>query len=88
MPASQPRGHLGTHEVFNQPAMANRDPWAEDATLRRMLGEDTGLAALGAALATPEIREAARDAQTRLPELRTFDRNGRRIDEEIGRAHV
>jgi putative acyl-CoA dehydrogenase len=27
------------------------------------------------------MREAARDAQTRLPELRTFDRGGRRIDE-------
>ncbi len=31
--------------------------------------------------ATDSIREAARDAQTRLPELRTFDRSGRRIDE-------
>lgn len=81
MPASQPRSHLGTHEVFNQPSMAYRDPWADDATLRRLVGEDAGLRALGAALATPGIRDAARDAQTRLPELRTFDRNGRRIDE-------
>lgn len=81
MPASRPRGDLGTHEVFNQPPMQYRDPWADDATLRRALGDDPGLATFGAALATPEIRDAARDAQTCLPQLRSFDRNGRRLDE-------
>ena len=81
MTDAAPRSDLGTHEVFNQPAMPARDPWAGDASLRRALGEDAGLAALGRALGSAGIREAARDAQTRLPELRTFDRSGRRIDE-------
>ena len=81
MTASEPRGQLRTHEVFNQPAIPGRDPWAEDPTLRRILGKDPGLAAFGAALASDEIREAARDAQTQLPQLRSFDRNGRRLDE-------
>lgn len=84
-PHSQPRALLGTHEVFNQPTPLLRDPFAEDAALRDALGEtlaqDADLVALSAALATPDLREAARDAQTRLPELRLFDRGGRRIDE-------
>lgn len=75
------RSRLTTHEVVNQPAIPPRDPWAQDATLRRALGDDPALAALGAALAEPALREAARDAQTRLPELRLFDRGGRRLDE-------
>ena len=81
MPRAEPRSHLGTHEVFNQPVPRHRDPWADDIPLRAILGEDADLAALGAALGSAEIAEAARDAQTRLPELRTFDRSGRRIDE-------
>lgn len=74
------RSRLTTHEVVNQPAIPPRDPWARDPTLRRALGEDPALAALGAALADPATREAAQDAQTRLPELRLFDRGGRRLD--------
>ncbi|MCB1361178.1 MAG: acyl-CoA dehydrogenase family protein [Rhodobacter sp.] len=81
MTDAAPRSDLGTHEVHNQPPMPARDPWAQDATLRAALGDDAELAALGRALASDAIREAARDAQTRLPELRTFDRAGRRIDE-------
>jgi len=81
MTDAAPRSDLGTHEVMNQPTMPPRDPWAQDRTLQRVLGADAGLAAFGAALASPDIREAARDAQTRLPELRSFDRSGRRIDE-------
>ncbi len=76
-----PRSQLGTHEVFNQPPAAAQDPWSGDTVLRGLMGDDPGLAAFGAALADPDLREAARDAQTRLPELRTFDRGGRRIDE-------
>ncbi|WP_127105596.1 acyl-CoA dehydrogenase family protein [Pararhodobacter zhoushanensis] len=80
-PASAPRSDLRTHEVFNQPTPGFRDPWAADRSLRRIVGEDADLAALGAALGSPEMREAAHDAQTRLPEFRPFDRTGRRIDE-------
>jgi putative acyl-CoA dehydrogenase len=75
------RAHLSTHEVTNQPLIPHRDPWAQDATLRRALGDDPGLADLGAALARDDIRLAARDAQTKLPELVLFDRGGRRLDE-------
>jgi putative acyl-CoA dehydrogenase len=76
-----PRSLLETHEVSNQPPPRLHDPWLCDAALRSALGDDAGLAAFGAMLADPPVREAARDAQTRLPELRAFDRNGRRIDE-------
>jgi len=75
------RSDLTTHEVFNQPPTLLRDPWKDDVALQSMLGADADLAELGAALGTAPMREAARDAQTRLPELRTFDRSGRRIDE-------
>jgi putative acyl-CoA dehydrogenase len=81
MTQAAPRSQLETHEVFNQPAPLAHDPWECDAALRGLVGADAGLAAFGAALAEPGIREAARDAQTRLPELRAFDRAGRRIDE-------
>lgn len=81
MTLSSPRSDLSTHEVLNQPGALLRDPWADDAALQGIIGADAGLAALGTALATPELREAARDAQTRLPELRLFDRGGRRLDE-------
>lgn len=81
----EPRSILGTHEVFNQPTPPLRDPFAEDSILRAALGPvlagDADLIALGTALGSAAMREAARDAQTRLPELRTFDRGGRRIDE-------
>ncbi|WP_323036102.1 acyl-CoA dehydrogenase family protein [Pararhodobacter sp.] len=81
MTHAAPRSDLGTHEVFNQPDTLLRDPWADDVALKSILGADPGLAALGAALGTREMREAARDAQTCLPQLRAFDRHGRRLDE-------
>ena len=81
MTHAAPRSQLETHEVYNQPEAAAHDPWAGDAALRGLIGDDPALAALGAALAGPGLREAAHDAQTRLPELRAFDRAGRRIDE-------
>lgn len=53
MTQSQPRSHLGTHEVFNQPVPLMRNPFAEDAALRGALGadlaKDADLVALGAA---------------------------------------
>lgn len=78
---SAPRSQLSTHEVLNQPQPRQRDLWADDPILREAIGEDADLARLGAALGSDAVVEAARDAQTRLPELRTFDRAGRRIDE-------
>lgn len=81
MSEAAPRRQLATHEVLNQPGAPIRDLWADDVALRAALGEDDELAALGALLGAPQMREAARDAQTRLPELRLFDRSGHRIDE-------
>lgn len=86
MHGAAPRAQLVTHEVYNQPGApaegsAVQDLWAGDAALRACVGENADLARLGAALSSKEMREAARDAQTRLPELRLFDRAGRRIDE-------
>lgn len=82
MTIAAPRAHLVTHEVHNQPAAApGRDLWESDAALRAVMGDDPDLARLGAALGGAEMREAARDAQRCLPELRLFDRGGRRIDE-------
>ena len=81
MTTAAPRSQLETHEVFNQPPPGAADLWTSDAPLRALMGKDDTLARLGAALGSVQGREDAREAQTRLPELRTFDRNGRRIDE-------
>lgn len=81
MTIAAPRSLLDTHEVFNQPAPAAQDIWSSDTPLRELMGADATLAQLGATLGSAQAREDAHDAQTRLPELRSFDRNGRRIDE-------
>ena len=81
MNEAAPRADLVTHEVHNQPDIAARDLWAGDAALREAIGEAPDLARLGAVLGSAGMREAARDAQRCLPELRLFDRGGRRIDE-------
>lgn len=75
------RTRLATHEVLNQPEIPFRDPFADDPALRRLTGPDTGLAALGRAMADPDMRQSARDAQRHAPELVLFDRGGRRLDE-------
>ncbi len=77
----RPTTALATHEVVNQPDIPVRNPWDADPTLRRLVGENNALAALGRALASHDIRTAARDAQRCLPELKLFDRGGRRLDE-------
>ena len=86
MPDPAPAPVLATHEVTNQPgAPPARDPWADDAPLREAAAaagaEAERLAAYGAALAGAELRAAARAAERHPPELRRFDRAGRRIDE-------
>ena len=79
--SAEPRRTLATHEVTNQPAIPPRDPFADDAILRALMGEDAGLAALGRALADPAVREDAREAQVNKPRLVTHDRHGNRLDE-------
>ncbi|MFC4668518.1 acyl-CoA dehydrogenase family protein [Seohaeicola nanhaiensis] len=81
-----PQSHLPTHDVTNQPPeRGDADLWAQDAPLREAIAREGGqaeaLAAYGATLGTAAMRAAAREANRVLPELRTFDRAGRRLDE-------
>ncbi|MEE4117429.1 MAG: acyl-CoA dehydrogenase family protein [Paracoccaceae bacterium] len=81
-----PAAELATHEVTNQPEMGGeRDLLASDpalAALAPAFGADmTALGLLAAELGREATREAARAAQRHKPELVTFDRAGRRLDE-------
>ncbi len=81
-----PQSHLETHEVENQPQMdAPGDLWAGDRGLRdwvaRMGGDAAPLSAYGAALGGGELQAAGRAANRFPPELISFDRAGRRLDE-------
>lgn len=77
-----PRTRLATHEVTNQPDPQARDLWATDPGLQRWAaGDKAALAAFGAAAGTEAMREAGRQANRHPPELRLFDRGGRRLDE-------
>lgn len=79
-----PRSDLPTHEVTNQPALpGDTDLWASDPVLRCHArdGDAEALAEHGARLGTVAMREAGRDAERHPPELRVFDRGGRRLDE-------
>ena len=84
----RPRADLATHEVVNQPEpRADIDLWAEDAALADAVTREggaahaAGLASVGGTLGRAEWRERGRLANRDPPELRAFDRTGRRIDE-------
>jgi putative acyl-CoA dehydrogenase len=88
MPRFAPRTHLETHEVQNQPPeFAGRNSYASDPALRaatrREGGEwvDAAALALGAQVGSESVLEAGELANRNPPELVTFDRYGRRIDE-------
>jgi putative acyl-CoA dehydrogenase len=77
-----------THEVLNQStAFVDRnlyevDPAVQDGVARFGAGRADGeLRALGARLGSAEVMEWARLANASPPQLRSFDRGGRRIDE-------
>ncbi|WP_010139182.1 acyl-CoA dehydrogenase family protein [Oceanicola sp. S124] len=79
------RAHLATHEVTNQPpAEGDRDLWATDTVLREAVAREGGrsgaLTSYGATLGTTETRETGRSANDHPPELKLFDRAGRRLD--------
>ncbi|MCC0066890.1 MAG: acyl-CoA dehydrogenase family protein [Rhodovulum sp.] len=89
-PPAEPstRSDLATHVVENQPApRGDGDLWAGDVALREAVAREGGgahaaaLGRLGAALGRSDAREAGRLANRNPPELRSFDRAGRRIDE-------
>ncbi len=81
-----PKTRLETHEVTNQPtARGDLDLWADDHVLRHyahLFGADeVDLAIYGKCLGRENMREAGRLANRFTPELRVFDRSGRRVDE-------
>jgi len=76
-----------THEVFNQPpALADYDAYGADPVLQsvvRTLGADWAeqkLHAAGRTVGSAQVQELARQANRNLPELRTHDRVGHRVD--------
>ncbi len=88
MPRYAPRTSLATHEVTNQPPeFAGRNLYTTDPALReaaRREGADWAdgrLSELGEAVGSEQVLEWGEQANRHPPELLTFDRYGRRIDE-------
>lgn len=89
IPRSRPvaEEHATTHEPFNQASdLVDYDPLAADAALSEALDrEGAGWARedvqrLAQAVGSAEVQDWARLANRHLPELKTHDRTGRRID--------
>ncbi|EKE43594.1 putative acyl-CoA dehydrogenase [Oceaniovalibus guishaninsula JLT2003] len=78
-----PLDRLGTHEVANQPLPIRHASWDGDPVLQDCTAEADRDALRGYArlLDDPALREAAVQAERHSPELRLFDRAGRRLDE-------
>lgn len=83
-----PRTRLATHDVENQPASdTSRDLWLSDAPLREAIGQlapawvGGRLAPLGKRLGEAEVQGWGERANRFPPQLRAFDRHGRRLDE-------
>ncbi|NIC05748.1 isovaleryl-CoA dehydrogenase [Billgrantia bachuensis] len=83
-----PRSRLATHEVVNQPEPpGDRDLFATDLPLREALEREAPawvaerLAPLGRETGSARVQELGEIANRHPPELRLFDRHGRRLDE-------
>lgn len=83
-----PRTRLATHEVNNQPAPpGERDRLTGDIPLREALAREAPawvverLAPLGREVGSPRVAALGEAANHHPPELRLFDRHGRRLDE-------
>ena len=90
MTSSPPRAQLQTHEVFNQPGpFAGRNLYLTDPALRDAVRREAGdwldgrMTTLGAALGTEEALGWGETANRYPPELKQFDRYGRRLDEAV-----
>ena len=88
MPVYAPQTQLETHEVTNfPPPFAGRNLYEGDRAFREAARLHGGawveepLMALGWAAGSEEAMQWGEDANRYLPELRTFDRFGRRVDE-------
>ena len=82
--ALPPDADLATHEVVNQPGPPPGDLWADTPLVEAVArhgGDTAHLSRYAAAIGTPEMREAGREANRHPPEARLFDRGGRRLDE-------
>ncbi len=76
-----------THEVLNQPPpLADYDAYATDQALKAAVNvfdagwAETKFSACGRTVGSAEVQELARQANRNLPELRTHDRFGNRVD--------
>lgn len=88
MPRHAPSTDLLTHEVTNQPSeFSGRNLYAIDKPLREAVLREAGpwldarMDALGAELGSERVLELGETANRFPPELVTFDRYGRRVDE-------
>lgn len=84
----RPHVQLPTHEVFNQvPNLQDYDLFGTDVVLQEAVAREGAgwakdrLTAFGTALGSFEIQEAGRLANVHGPILRTFNRQGQRLDE-------
>jgi putative acyl-CoA dehydrogenase len=94
MPPRQPISDLLTHSVTNQPPplvatnLFESDPVLSADIAREGAGwAGPELTALGARLGSEEVLLMGEAANRHPPELKTFDRYGRRIDEAHGVAY-
>ncbi|WP_136248370.1 acyl-CoA dehydrogenase family protein [Halomonas borealis] len=83
-----PRDRLATHAVTNQPpAPEDRDALADDTPLQEALAREAPgwvarrLAPLGREVGSRRVQALGEAANHHPPELRLFDRHGRRLDE-------
>ncbi|MBI1211253.1 MAG: DNA alkylation response protein [Alphaproteobacteria bacterium] len=83
-----PRATLETHDVTNQPPpFENINLFTSDVALTEAVhregssAHDQRLTAFGARAGSTEVAEWASDANRNVPQLRQFDRYGRRLDE-------
>ncbi len=88
MPRHAPRTTLATHEVENQPSeFTNINLYATDLALRQAVQREAGswldvrALALGEAVGSDEVLDWGEQANRNPPELVSFDRYGRRLDE-------
>jgi putative acyl-CoA dehydrogenase len=88
MPPRHPISVFDGHEVANQPpALSDYNLFDSDPILgAAMVREGAGWAAqrlhdFGAVMGSEHVAELAEQANRHVPELRAFDRSGRRIDE-------
>ncbi|MZR14028.1 DNA alkylation response protein [Maritimibacter sp. DP07] len=82
----EPRVSLATHEVENQPGPPPaQDLWDSDRPLRDAAlaagARGEAAAAAGATFGSADMRAAGEEARACPPELKLFDRGGRRLDE-------